>query len=325
MSIKVISDVMRDPRYDGKQKLILVAIANAVNHDGVGFASHQQIQQVTDVSSRYIRDCIAGFVADGRLEIVRKGVGRGNATVYRVLPRVDATQDKRGTTEHLKGEVDAPVYVVDEDIKGELRDTKRGTPAHQKGELEDAKRGTPAPVKGELGDPKRGTPPSSPPSFTSLDTSSLEAPSLETSPFLGADLVNPPRRKASRRLHSVREDSPTQVDLSGQKEITFEQFWQAYPRKVGKGKAREAYAKALRITDPATLTDQARRYAQSVQGKDQQYVAHPTTWLNQERWEDVYPDHGELPDGWYRRPDGNLLDPVGTLWGEMPGGRLVAL
>ena len=324
MSIKVISDVMRDPRYDGKQKLILVAIANAVNHDGVGFASHQQIQQVTDVSSRYIRDCIAGFIADGRLEIVRKGVGRGNATVYRVLPRADADTAKRGTTEQEIGELDAPFYDVDEAIKGELRDTKRGTGEHLKGELENAKRGTGALIKGELEGPKRGTPPSSPPSFTSLDTSSLEAPPLQTSPVVAAS-TKPPRRKASRRLQSVREDSPTQGDLYRQKEITFEQFWQAYPRKVGKGKAREAYARALRATDPATLVEQARRYARTVEGKDPQYVPHPTTWLNQERWEDVYPDYGDLPDGWYRRPDGNLLDPVGTLWGELPGGRLVAL
>ena len=52
--------------------------------------SHQQIQQVTDVSSQYIRQCMKKFIADGRLEIVRKGSGRGNATIYRVLPRVDA-------------------------------------------------------------------------------------------------------------------------------------------------------------------------------------------------------------------------------------------
>ena len=305
MSIKVMSQVMRDPAYHGKQKLILIAIADAVDNNGVGFASYRQIKQVADVTDEYLRRMIRRFIDDGRLEILSKGQGPGKATVYRViLPNSvgELGEQESPQLPNSVGEFEPDEYAQLPNSVAENSPTQlQRTPQLSRGELPNSSL------------------------YPPLHTSPLEAPSLETSPLLGADLVNPPRRKASRRLHSVREDSPTQVDLSGQKEITFEQFWQAYPRKVGKGKAREAYAKALRITDPATLTDQARRYAQSVQGKDQQYVAHPTTWLNQERWEDVYPDHGELPDGWYRRPDGNLLDPVGTLWGEMPGGRLVAL
>lgn len=85
MSIKIMSQVMRDQAYDGKQKLILLAIADAVDNNGVGFASYRQIRQVTDVSDEYLRRCIREFIDAGRLQVVRKGSGPGKATVYRVL------------------------------------------------------------------------------------------------------------------------------------------------------------------------------------------------------------------------------------------------
>ncbi len=313
MSIKVMADVMRDPRYDGKQKLILVAIANAVNNHGVGFASHQQIQQVTDVTSRYIRDCVAGFVADGRLEIVRKGIGRGNATVYRVLPRADADIAKRGTTEQEIGELDAPFYDVDEALKGELRDTKRGTGEHLKGELENTKRGTGAPVKGELEGPKRGTPPSSPPSFTSLEDTSLEDSSPETSPLTFTSLSLVPAPSEIPATEKTRDKDSPRERTESKNTDGFEAFWSAYPRKVGKGKAREAYAKALPLSDALSLIDQAKRFAAFCQGKDPQFIPHPSTWLNQERWADEIPEPVKLREGWYMRPDGIRVDPVGRL------------
>ena len=294
MSIKVMSQVMRDPAYHGKQKLILIAIADVVDNNGVGFASYRQIKQVADVSDEYLRRMIRRFIEDGRLEILSKGQGPGKATVYRVI--LPNSVGELGSAEG--SQLPNSVAEFDADENPQLPNSVAENSPTQL-------QRTPQLSRGELPNSSLYPP---------LHTPSLESPSLETSPFLGADLVNPPRRKASRRLHSVREDSPTQVDLSGQKEITFEQFWQAYPRKVGKGKAREAYTKALRVTDPATLTDQARRYAQSVQGKDPQYVAHPSTWLNQERWHDEYADPVNLPDGWYLRPDGNRVDPCGRLW-----------
>lgn len=79
-----MAPILRDRTYDGKKKLILLAIADMVDADGVGFASYRQIQQVTDVSTTYITSCVKDFVRDGRLEIVRKGTGPGQATVYRV-------------------------------------------------------------------------------------------------------------------------------------------------------------------------------------------------------------------------------------------------
>lgn len=65
-------------------------------------------------------------------------------------------------------------------------------------------------------------------------------------------------------------------------------FWQAYPRHIGKGTARTAFSKAIRIADPNEIVQGALAYARYVeeQGIDQQYIPHASTWLNAERWED---------------------------------------
>jgi len=67
----------------------------------------------------------------------------------------------------------------------------------------------------------------------------------------------------------------------------FELFWTAYPRKVGKGAARKAFAKAhIRNKDLNinTLLSAVTLYAATI--TDMQYCAHPTTYLVQERWLD---------------------------------------
>lgn len=69
----------------------------------------------------------------------------------------------------------------------------------------------------------------------------------------------------------------------------FDDFWQEVPKKVGKGQARKAYRLALKKTDRQTIAKGMRAYAESVRGKDPQYVAHPSTWLNGERWADEQP------------------------------------
>jgi hypothetical protein len=66
-------------------------------------------------------------------------------------------------------------------------------------------------------------------------------------------------------------------------EETFDEFWQAYPKKVGKQDARRAWARATRSTDPDKIIDVVRRYPFR---EDRTYVKHPATWLNDGCWED---------------------------------------
>ncbi len=63
----------------------------------------------------------------------------------------------------------------------------------------------------------------------------------------------------------------------------FEAWWAAYPRKVGKGFARRAYAKAVKGgASPATLLDAVQRQ----RWPESRYIPYPATWLNGECWAD---------------------------------------
>ena len=71
-------------------------------------------------------------------------------------------------------------------------------------------------------------------------------------------------------------------------DAAFEQFWSAFPRKVGKGAARKAFAHAITLTTLDAMLAALRWQVTQPQwirdGGD--YIPHPATWLNQERWED---------------------------------------
>ena len=66
----------------------------------------------------------------------------------------------------------------------------------------------------------------------------------------------------------------------------FDQFWKDYPRKVGKDLARKAFEKALKRTDFGSIMAGLETLRIEVAGKDQQYIPHPTSWLNAGRWAD---------------------------------------
>lgn len=80
---------------------------------------------------------------------------------------------------------------------------------------------------------------------------------------------------------------------------TFEDFWRAYPSKVGKGAAAKVWLKALaKVTSGEIL-----RAVEAQKTTDRWlkgYVPNPATWLNQERWADEVtgqaPGLGGLPD-----------------------------
>lgn len=69
----------------------------------------------------------------------------------------------------------------------------------------------------------------------------------------------------------------------------FEAFWKAYPRRVNKAKAFRAWKSAVETVSEETLIDAAKRYAtyHDAVGTDQQYIKHPTTWLNGGEWDSV--------------------------------------
>lgn len=90
------------------------------------------------------------------------------------------------------------------------------------------------------------------------------------------------------------DDQPSNTDINQivTKQVVnnslFDVFWKAYPRKTNKGFAKKVFAK-LKVTDELLgkmlhAIEVQKRY--TWKDKDPQYIPHPSSWLNGERWED---------------------------------------
>ena len=80
----------------------------------------------------------------------------------------------------------------------------------------------------------------------------------------------------------------------------FEQFWEVYPRKVGKGAARKAFAKIKPSEEllkrmVVAIVAQTKSTAWTDEGG--RYIPSPSRWLNEERWEDEINPNGKPPKG----------------------------
>lgn len=93
-------------------------------------------------------------------------------------------------------------------------------------------------------------------------------------------------------LQENQEEYPAQDELATVSRPVadgFNEWWGAYPRKVAKKKAEQAYKAALRggATSAELLHGlQASKRSWSVEGRDKTKLPYPATWLNQGRWED---------------------------------------
>lgn len=84
------------------------------------------------------------------------------------------------------------------------------------------------------------------------------------------------------------KDSPGRRRVQGGTTEGFDQFWQSYPRKVGKGDAEDAWKKhECDSLLPIILSAVSSARNSSDWSKDGgQYIPHPATWLNRRGWED---------------------------------------
>ncbi len=70
----------------------------------------------------------------------------------------------------------------------------------------------------------------------------------------------------------------------------FEEFWNKYPRKIGKKAANSKYQTVRKDTTHEKIMEGLERYNTYIRKEriEFQYIAHPSTWLNQGRRDDEY-------------------------------------
>lgn len=103
---------------------------------------------------------------------------------------------------------------------------------------------------------------------------------------------NPPKSPRGELSESLTVETADGAGTPANHSTTstrFDEFWGAYPRKIGKAAARKVYqrlkptadlhAKILTAIDTAKHSDQWTK-------DNGQFIPHPTTWLNQGRWDD---------------------------------------
>lgn len=115
--------------------------------------------------------------------------------------------------------------------------------------------------------------------------------------------VYSPDNKEIRERVRVRDNTPLPPKGDVAEPDTFLEFWQAYPRKVGKPVALKAYR---RLNPSCSLHAEMMEALEKQKASTQwqkdggQYIPHPSTWLNQRRWEDEQPTAAQ-PDAQPKR------------------------
>lgn len=71
--------------------------------------------------------------------------------------------------------------------------------------------------------------------------------------------------------------------------ISFEKFWEMYPKKVGKAHAYYAFVEATKSSDPQEILDGLADFIlKEAPWLDERFVPYPVNWLEGERWLDEY-------------------------------------
>ena len=98
------------------------------------------------------------------------------------------------------------------------------------------------------------------------------------------------------------------LEFPNPRERGFESFWQLYPRKEGKQKAKAAYIKSD-VGLSVILGALGRQLScEQWQRENGRFIPLPATWLNQRRWEDE-----PAPVSQGRRPDAQEIAAVRRL------------
>ena len=119
------------------------------------------------------------------------------------------------------------------------------------------------------------------------------SPSPSPSPSSKDNMAkNTKKPSKSSPKKSKHIDNATNRMSKSEVDDEFDRFWAEYPCKKAKLKARAKFAAALNASEdtptPETLITGAEQYAKwcKVVGQEKEFIAHPTTWLNQGRWLD---------------------------------------
>lgn len=115
----------------------------------------------------------------------------------------------------------------------------------------------------------------------------------------GSERVEQASPTPNLTLPSPNHNHPSAPEARDSSDDGFDEWYREYPRHVGKGAARKAWRAVRKKVPIEVLMAGVKRYAEECRGKSSEFIAHPATWLNGERWADepAEPAEQKPPNG----------------------------
>lgn len=117
-----------------------------------------------------------------------------------------------------------------------------------------------------------------------------------TNPFQNPVTVKPVDGFQDTKKTTSKEEQEPKKHAQDMLEPAFSEFWKAYPRKVGKVAAKKAFVKAWSAmvsdgSEPTDILTGVALFARDPNKPSKEFLPHPSTWLNEGRWDDEpYPE-----------------------------------
>jgi hypothetical protein len=105
-------------------------------------------------------------------------------------------------------------------------------------------------------------------------------------PFQNPATAKPASGKQDTKKTITKEEQPIKNKQENISTDTFDKFWEFYPKKKARADAEKAWNRAIKRKPASEIIELAKAYSQ---GKlpAEEYIPNGSTWLNNNRWEDV--------------------------------------
>ena len=147
-----------------------------------------------------------------------------------------------------------------------------------------------------------------------IEHQKVDKPSKNRNPLPPEDIESRVSRETvASDSRESSDETETETEFKQKQKQTpcsngFEAFWQAYPRKIGKAKAEQAWRTKNGSRPPIEkIIEKLEELKKSEQWtKDSgQFIPHPTTWINRGGWDDEIQPKIDEVDAWIKRVSGN--------------------
>jgi hypothetical protein len=268
-----MDEVFRTPMISAEVKVFLLFLAcRHMSLDGRVSESRARLAEGLGCYERRINERFDAAIRGGLMERVSRGQKHRTAVYCAVIPGVKSDSQGAGNppAERSQGAGHQPAEADSQGAKNAPAENAQGAG------------NPPAETVSGGGQP-------APHIYTHLPVSDLRDGGVVVSLFDEKTTTSLRSKKTPARKRASELSAPD----------AFDEFWTAYPRRVGKGAARKAWDKAIKANaNPIAIVAAAKHFATDPRRAeaDIKYTPHPATWLNAERWADEpEPEHRAAP------------------------------